>query len=44
MSESSTGAAAAEAVSEAAAAAGNWRRAGVAGAAIGVLAAGAAAG
>ncbi|MFI7317885.1 alpha/beta fold hydrolase [Streptomyces venezuelae] len=44
MSESSTGAAAVEAVSEAAAAAGNWRRAGVAGAAIGVLAAGAAAG
>ncbi|WP_409236893.1 alpha/beta fold hydrolase [Streptomyces sp. PA5.6] len=44
MSESSTGAAAGEAVSEAAAAAGNWRRAGVAGAAIGVLAAGAAAG
>ncbi|MET8684073.1 alpha/beta hydrolase [Streptomyces sp. NPDC004732] len=44
MSESSTGAAAVEAVSEAAAAAGNWRKAGVAGAAIGVLAAGAAAG
>lgn len=44
MSESSTGAAAAEAVTEAAAAAGNWRRAGVAGAAIGVIAAGAAAG
>ncbi|WP_030782478.1 alpha/beta fold hydrolase [Streptomyces sp. NRRL S-920] len=44
MSESSTGAAAAEAVTEAAAAAGNWRRAGVAGAALGVLAAGAAAG
>ncbi|WP_306332672.1 alpha/beta fold hydrolase [Streptomyces sp. KL118A] len=44
MSESSTGAAAAEAVSEAAAAAGSWRKAGVAGAAIGVLAAGAAAG
>ncbi|AZM54930.1 alpha/beta hydrolase [Streptomyces sp. WAC 01529] len=44
MSESSTGAAAAEAVTEAAAAAGNWRRAGVAGTALGVLAAGAAAG
>ncbi|MFF1376904.1 alpha/beta fold hydrolase [Streptomyces sp. NPDC058308] len=44
MSESSTGAAAAEAVTEAAAAAGNWRRAGVAGTAIGVIAAGAAAG
>ncbi|MEU6825304.1 alpha/beta hydrolase [Streptomyces atriruber] len=44
MSESSTGAAAAEAVAEAAAAAGSWRKAGVAGAAIGVLAAGAAAG
>ncbi|MEV7195492.1 alpha/beta hydrolase [Streptomyces sp. NPDC093510] len=44
MSESSAGAAAAEAVTEAAAAAGNWRRAGVAGAAIGVIAAGAAAG
>ncbi|QEV19684.1 alpha/beta fold hydrolase [Streptomyces alboniger] len=44
MSESSTGAAAAEAVTEAAAAAGNWRRAGVAGAALGVIAAGAAAG
>ncbi|WAL97351.1 alpha/beta fold hydrolase [Streptomyces sp. Je 1-369] len=44
MSESSTGAVAVEAASEAAAAAGNWRRAGVAGAAIGVLAAGAAAG
>ncbi|MFD4629967.1 alpha/beta fold hydrolase [Streptomyces sp. NPDC058284] len=44
MSESSTGAAAAEAVTEVAAAAGNWRRAGVAGAAIGVIAAGAAAG
>ncbi|MGW2229396.1 alpha/beta fold hydrolase [Streptomyces formicae] len=44
MSESSTGAAAVEAVTEAAAAAGNWRRAGVAGAAIGVIAAGAAAG
>ncbi|MFH8607670.1 alpha/beta fold hydrolase [Streptomyces sp. NPDC018029] len=44
MSESSTGAAAAEAVTVAAAAAGNWRRAGVAGAAIGVIAAGAAAG
>ncbi|MEU5580251.1 alpha/beta hydrolase [Streptomyces huasconensis] len=48
MSESSTGAAAAEAVTEvvteAAAAAGSWRRAGVAGAALGVIAAGAAAG
>ncbi|MCF3123022.1 alpha/beta hydrolase [Streptomyces arenae] len=44
MSESSTGAAAAEAVTQAAAATGNWRRAGVAGAAIGVIAAGAAAG
>ncbi|MFE0178836.1 alpha/beta fold hydrolase [Streptomyces sp. NPDC059002] len=44
MSESSTGAAAVEAVTEAAAATGNWRRAGVAGAAIGVIAAGAAAG
>ncbi|MEU6989929.1 alpha/beta hydrolase [Streptomyces sp. NPDC046465] len=46
MSESSTGAAAAEAVTEAAAvaAAGSWRRAGVAGTAIGVIAAGAAAG
>ncbi|MFF3639744.1 alpha/beta fold hydrolase [Streptomyces sp. NPDC002564] len=44
MSESSTGAAAAEAVAQAADAAGNWRRAGVAGAAIGVIAAGAAAG
>ncbi|WP_055556689.1 alpha/beta fold hydrolase [Streptomyces kanamyceticus] len=44
MSESSTGAAAVEAVTEAATAAGNWRRAGVAGAAIGVIAAGAAAG
>ncbi|MEU8953973.1 alpha/beta hydrolase [Streptomyces sp. NPDC048518] len=44
MSESSTGAAAAEAVTDVAAAAGSWRRAGVAGAAIGVLAAGAAAG
>ena len=44
MSESSTGAAAAEAVTDVAAAAGNWRRAGLAGAAIGVLAAGAAAG
>ncbi|MEU7579621.1 alpha/beta hydrolase [Streptomyces sp. NPDC041068] len=44
MSESSTGAAAAEAVTDVAAAAGNWRRAGVAGAAIGVIAAGAAAG
>ncbi|MFE0130727.1 alpha/beta fold hydrolase [Streptomyces sp. NPDC059037] len=43
MSESSTGAAA-EAVTEVAAAAGNWRRAGIAGAAIGVVAAGAAAG
>ncbi|MET7357489.1 alpha/beta hydrolase [Streptomyces sp. NPDC005562] len=44
MSESSTGAAAAQAVTDVAAAAGSWRRAGVAGAAIGVLAAGAAAG
>ncbi|MEV5980016.1 alpha/beta hydrolase [Streptomyces sp. NPDC052114] len=44
MSETSTGAAAAEAVTRAAAATGNWRRAGVAGAAIGVIAAGAAAG
>ncbi|MET9548351.1 alpha/beta hydrolase [Streptomyces sp. NPDC006627] len=48
MSESSTGAAAAEAVTEvvteAAAVAGSWRRAGVAGAALGVIAAGAAAG
>lgn len=43
MSETSTGAAA-EAVTEVAAAAGNWRRAGFAGAAIGVVAAGAAAG
>ncbi|MEV0320073.1 alpha/beta fold hydrolase [Streptomyces sp. NPDC050658] len=43
MSETSTGAAA-EAVTEVAAAAGNWRRAGLAGAAIGVVAAGAAAG
>lgn len=43
MSETSTGAAA-DAVTEVAAAAGNWRRAGFAGAAIGVVAAGAAAG
>ncbi|TGA93756.1 alpha/beta hydrolase [Streptomyces sp. MZ04] len=43
MSETSTGAAA-EAVTEVAAAAGNWRKAGLAGAAIGVVAAGAAAG
>ncbi|MEV8318803.1 alpha/beta hydrolase [Streptomyces sp. NPDC059900] len=43
MSETSTGAAA-QAVTEAAAGAGNWRRAGLAGAAIGVVAAGAAAG
>lgn len=40
MSESNTG----DAVAAAAAAAGNWRRAGIAGAAIGVIAAGAAAG
>lgn len=44
MSESSTGAAAADAAVEAVAAAGSWRRAGVAGTAIGVIAAGAAAG
>ncbi|MFC8126118.1 alpha/beta fold hydrolase [Streptomyces sp. NPDC057302] len=43
MSETSTGAAA-QAATEVAAAAGNWRRAGFAGAAIGVVAAGAAAG
>lgn len=43
MSETSTGAAA-DVVTEVAAAAGNWRRAGFAGAAIGVVAAGAAAG
>ncbi|MWA13010.1 alpha/beta fold hydrolase [Streptomyces sp. BA2] len=43
VSETSTGAAA-DAVTEVAAAAGNWRRAGFAGAAIGVVAAGAAAG
>ncbi|MEU6761537.1 alpha/beta hydrolase [Streptomyces sp. NPDC046853] len=43
MSETSTGAAA-QAVTEVAATAGNWRRAGLAGAAIGVVAAGAAAG
>ncbi|GGV57363.1 lipase [Streptomyces longisporoflavus] len=43
MSETTTGAAA-EAVTEVAATAGNWRRAGFAGAAIGVVAAGAAAG
>ncbi|MEV2256651.1 alpha/beta hydrolase [Streptomyces sp. NPDC050147] len=43
MSETSTGAAA-DAVTEVVAAAGNWRRAGFAGAAIGVVAAGAAAG
>ncbi|MGW0909749.1 alpha/beta fold hydrolase [Streptomyces sp. NPDC002853] len=43
MSETSTGAAA-DAVTEVAAVAGNWRRAGFAGAAIGVVAAGAAAG
>ncbi|MEV6756073.1 alpha/beta hydrolase [Streptomyces sp. NPDC051214] len=43
MSETSTGAVA-DAVTEVAAAAGNWRRAGFAGAAIGVVAAGAAAG
>ncbi|MFD3576225.1 alpha/beta fold hydrolase [Streptomyces sp. NPDC058644] len=43
MSETSTGAAA-QAVTEVAEAAGNWRRAGFAGAAIGVVAAGAAAG
>lgn len=44
MSETSTGAAADAVVTEVAAAAGNWRRAGFAGAAIGVVAAGAAAG
>ncbi|MEW1614393.1 MULTISPECIES: alpha/beta hydrolase [unclassified Streptomyces] len=44
MSESSVGAAAGEAVAAAATTAAGWRRAGVAGAAIGVLAAGAAAG
>ncbi|MCP3819913.1 alpha/beta hydrolase [Streptomyces sp. A3M-1-3] len=44
MSEINAGEAAAEAVADAVAAAGNWRRAGLAGAAIGVIAAGAAAG